>query len=203
MGGSTLTSKPTESDADLLLRVARGDGSSFSECIDRFGPLVWTLARNVLANRTDAEDAVQEAFAELWRVAGRFDPAIASARAFVATIARRRLIDRGRMRQRSDRDGSSALTEATPDRRQDPAERFVHGESGRKAMAEFGRLRPEQQKVIRLSVHEDWTHERIAEHLSMPVGTVKTHLRRGLIQLRSALLQRGDPECERAQEAAP
>jgi RNA polymerase sigma-70 factor (ECF subfamily) len=192
-----------ESDAELLLRVARGDGSSFGACIDRFGPLVWTLARQVLANRADAEDAVQEAFAEIWRVASRFDPSIASARAFVATIARRRLIDRGRMRQRFDRDGGAALTEGAPAQGGDPVATVVHEEAGRTAMEEYGRLRPEQQKVIRLAVNEEWTHERIAEHLGMPVGTVKTHLRRGLIQLRDALMMRDEPGREPTKGAAP
>lgn len=70
-------------------------------------------------------------------------------------------------------------------------------------MEEFERLRPEQQKVIRLSVHAGWTHERIAEHLGMPVGTVKTHLRRGLLELRDALQQRDLPGRDSAQEAAP
>jgi RNA polymerase sigma-70 factor (ECF subfamily) len=159
--------------------------------VDRFGPLVWTLARQLLANRSDAEDAVQEVFAEIWRVADRFDPSIASARAFVATIARRRLIDRGRTRQRFDRDAGEPLSDATVSPERTPDEAIVAGEAGRTAMEAFGRLRPEQQKVIRLAVHEEWTHDRIAEYLGMPVGTVKTHLRRGLLELRDVLSMHG------------
>lgn len=135
---------------------------------------------------------MQEVFAEVWRVAPRFDPAIASARAFVATIARRRLIDRGRVRQRIDRDASAELPESTTAASQNPLDRLAKDEQARSAMSEFGRLRIEQQKVIRLAVHEEWTHERIAEHLDMPVGTVKTHLRRGLLRLRESLSAAGD-----------
>jgi RNA polymerase sigma factor (sigma-70 family) len=185
--GATLS--PT--DAELLLQAARGQTHAFSACIDRFGPLVWTLARQILVNRTDAEDAVQEIFAELWRVANRFDPAVASARAFVATIARRRLIDRGRIRQRIDRDSKESLPADAQMADVRPLERLANDEQARTALEEFGRLRLEQQKVIRLAVYEDWTHERIAEHLAMPVGTVKTHLRRGLLKLRETLAARG------------
>lgn len=182
----------TPTDAELLQQAAQGDPHVFRTCIDRFGPLVWTLARQILANKSDAEDAVQEVFAEVWRVAPRFDPAIASARAFVATIARRRLIDRGRVRQRIDRDASAELPESTTAASQNPLDRLAKDEQARSAMSEFGRLRIEQQKVIRLAVHEEWTHERIAEHLDMPVGTVKTHLRRGLLRLRESLSAAGD-----------
>lgn len=181
----------TPTDSELLQCAARGQGHAFPACIDRFGPLIWTLARRMLANRGDAEDAVQEIFAELWRVADRFDPAIASARSFVATIARRRLIDRGRVRQRMNRDAQGALPDELGGMGATPLERLDHDERARTAMEEFGRLRAEQQKVIRLAVHESWTHERIAEHLAMPVGTVKTHLRRGLLQLRDRLTARG------------
>jgi RNA polymerase sigma factor (sigma-70 family) len=186
----------TPADAELLQQAARGDPHAFRACIDRFGPLIWALARQLLVNRTDAEDAVQEIFAELWRSASRFDPAIASAKAFVATIARRRLIDRGRIRQRFDRDGKGALTESTPATETKPLERLEGDERAKRAMSEFGRLRLEQQKVIRLAVHEEWTHERIAEHLDMPVGTVKTHLRRGLLRLREALAGAGEASAE-------
>ncbi len=132
---------------------------------------------------------MQDVFAEIWRVAPRFDPAIASARAFVATIARRRLIDRGRIRQRIDRDGTGGIRDEAVTGEAKPLERLEQDEQARAAMTEFGRLRIEQQKVIRLAVHEEWTHERIAEHLDMPVGTVKTHLRRGLLRLRETLAQ--------------
>ena len=186
----------TPSDAELLAQAARGLDHAYPACIDRFGPLVWTLARQILANRTDAEDAVQEIFAELWRVAERFDPAIASARSFVSTIARRRLIDRGRARQRLNREVQGALAEDLPVATAvQPIDRLARDERDRVAMEEFGKLRVEQQRVIRLAIHEEWTHERIAEHLSIPVGTVKTHLRRGLLRLRETLGSRdaGDP----------
>src|SRR3954470_11204914 len=82
----------------LLGRVAAGDQQAVRECLARYGGLVWSIARRFEGN--DAEDAVQEIFLDLWRSAPRFDPQLSSEPAFVAMLARRRLIDRRRMRQR-------------------------------------------------------------------------------------------------------
>jgi RNA polymerase sigma-70 factor (ECF subfamily) len=174
------------SDADLLIQVGAGDAGAFPACVDRFGPLVWTLARRLLAQRSEAEDAVQEVFMEIWRCADRFDPSVASARAFVATIARRRLIDHGRSSRRHHRPGMPAEVAVAP-ADDSPLERSAKSEAEHAALAGLARLRPEQQKVLRLAIGESWTHERIATHLGLPVGTVKTHLRRGLLRLREDL----------------
>src|ERR1041385_2281154 len=82
----------------LLARVAGGDPRAVRDCIARYGGLVWSIARRFEA--ADAEDAVQEIFLDLWKSAARFDGRIASEAAFVAMIARRRLIDRKRTRGR-------------------------------------------------------------------------------------------------------
>src|SRR5262245_63951716 len=84
----------------LLGRVAAGDQAAIRECIARYGGVVWSLARRFEARDGDAEDAVQEIFLDLWKSAARFDRQIASEAAFVAMIARRRLIDRKRTRGR-------------------------------------------------------------------------------------------------------
>ena len=78
----------------ILARVASGDANAVRECIDEFGGLVWAIARRMARTRADAEDAVQEIFIDVWKSAGRFDPAQGSEKVFVSTIARRRLIDR-------------------------------------------------------------------------------------------------------------
>jgi hypothetical protein len=79
---------------DLLQRASRGDAAAVKECVSRFGPLVWGLARRMSPTRADAEDAVQDVYLDLWAHGDRFDPARASPELFVAVIARRRLIDR-------------------------------------------------------------------------------------------------------------
>lgn len=175
-----------QSDDDILLAAADGGPDAFAACVDRFGGLVWSLALRMMRDRTDAEDAVQEVFAELWRSAHRFDPAGGNARSFVAAIARRRLIDRIRVRERHRRDGAPLVDEPTS-LRHDPSRRALIDDEACAAIEALSSLRPEQQEVIRLALHESWTHERIAEHLGAPVGTVKTHMRRGLLRLRDLL----------------
>lgn len=173
-------------DDDILLAAARGTPQAFEACMDRFGGLVWSLARRMFRDRGDAEDAVQEVFAELWRSVDRFDPKSGSARTFVAAIARRRLIDRVRIRARHRRDGESLTVEPATDRHE-PAARAALDDAAIAALEALTALRPEQQEILRLSLHKSWTHERIAEHLGTPVGTVKTHARRGLLRLRDLL----------------
>lgn len=187
-----------EDDAAILQRLAAGDPSAVTASLDRFGSLVWMLALRMSPTRADAEDGVQEVFTEVWRVAGRFDPNIASARAFVAMIARRRLIDRARSNKRHQRIGALGDDQAIEMNGGSPSSGAIHDEEATRAQAAIEQLRPEQQKVIRLAIGENWTHERIAEHLGMPLGTVKTHLRRGLLKVREILTGRSEP-----QEAAP
>ena len=85
----------------ILPRVAAGEPTALAECMERYGGLVWSIALRLTGSRADAEDAIQEIFIDLWKSAARFDGAVASEKAFVAMIARRRLIDRRRRHRES------------------------------------------------------------------------------------------------------
>jgi len=178
----------TSMEPSLLERVDRGEPGATDALVDRYGALVWSLAVRATSDRSEAEDAVQEIFISLWKNAGRYDPAVASEATFVAMVARRRLVDRRRRAGRrpdhgvggADRlDGLECGT--APDheveRRDETGQVFA-------ALAE---LRPEQQRVLTMSIGGDRTYEQIAAALDMPIGTVKTHARRGLIRLRDLL----------------
>lgn len=175
-------------EASILERVASGDPAAPAACIDRFGGLVWSLARRLCASAADAEDAVQEIFIDIWKSAGRFDPAIASETTFVAMIARRRLIDRGRRRMRRPEVPQIADTIADASPRND---RTDTQEQAGIAQRAFAQLRPEQQQVLQLAIHHGCSHEQIATATGMPLGTVKTHARRGLIKIRQILADQG------------
>lgn len=172
----------------VLSRVATGDQQAVSECLERYGPLVWSLARRATENASEAEDAVQEIFIDLWKSAHRFDENVASEATFVSMLARRRLIDRRRKR------GRQPNIEPLPERLESsdrPAR--AHAElkdevaRARSAMSE---LRDEQRRVLELAVVDGLTHQQIATKTSMPLGTVKTHARRGLIRIRQLLASR-------------
>jgi len=179
---------------DLLLpRIAGGDRSAVPECIAKYGGLIWTLARRRLAKREDAEDVVQEVFIDVWRSANRFDPQMAEEITFVAMIARRRIIDRLRRRAGFE---TASIDEARAADLADPAgdgpvsRRLELGEEARLANEHFERLKPEEQEVLRLSIYDSLSHAAIAAHTGLPLGTVKSHIRRGLDSLRQTLAGR-------------
>jgi RNA polymerase sigma-70 factor (ECF subfamily) len=170
----------------LLHRVASGDRAAINECVARFGGIVWSLCRRLSPTEAEAEDVAQEIFIELWKCAGRYDPGKQSEVAFVAMIARRRLIDRRRRRQRSP-EGVS-LDEVEPASAAQ-GELCVEAAIAVKALDE---LRPEQREILVLSAVQGLSHEEIAEQKKLPLGTVKAHARRALLRVRALLL--GTPE---------
>lgn len=172
----------------LLQRVAAGEPAAVGECIDRYGGLIWSLARKLVGAHADAEDAVQEVFIDLWKSADRFDPNVASEATFVAMIARRRLIDSKRRRLRRPDQGQSIPVDdvEVPSGGEEAGAAELAEEASRAATA-IRDLRPEQQEILRLSVCEGWSHQRIADQLQVPLGTVKTHVRRGLIRVREMM----------------
>lgn len=171
----------------ILHRVAAGEPGAVQECLDRYGGLVWSLSRRFCPNREEAEDAVQDVFIEIWNKAKRYDASLSSEITFVAMIARRRLIDRGRRRQRA------LQTEVIEDENilppsEDRAQEMVDiGDEVDRAQKALAKLRPDEQKVLRLSIYEGLSHDQISKATSLPLGTVKTHLRRGLIRVREML----------------
>ncbi|MCE2726065.1 MAG: RNA polymerase sigma factor [Planctomycetaceae bacterium] len=187
---------------DLLLpRIAAGDQSAVPECISRYGTLIWSLARRRLASRQDAEDAVQDVFVDLWRSADRFDPLVAEEITFVAMIARRRVIDTLRRRTGLPQAAVDAAAIAdVPDPADDASvgRRLELGDEARLADEHLDQLKPEEQRLIRLSVYDDLSHAAIAEHTGLPLGTVKSHIRRGLDSLRLKLAGRRRAHAERS-----
>ncbi|MBX3389997.1 MAG: sigma-70 family RNA polymerase sigma factor [Phycisphaeraceae bacterium] len=181
---ATLTAADDNSDLDpsILQRIAAGDRSAVQECIGQYAGLVWSLARRMCLNGADAEDAVQEIFIEIWRNAFRFDPGVASETAFVAMIARRRLIDR---RRRISRQRDRAPLDEAPAVNEQPKPEL--GEEAGIAAKALEELSTEQQRVLRLSLLQGLSHEKIATATGLPLGTVKTHARRGLLRIREML----------------
>ncbi len=166
----------------VLQRMAGGDAAAVRDCIDQYGALVWSLARRLSRSPADAEDATQEIFLDIWRSAVRFDAAQGSDKVFIAMIARRRLIDRLRKSSAEPpMDSDDALQDlAAPDAAEASETAFEAGQAAR-ALAE---LRPEQRRVLELGLLHGLSQSEIARHLGMPLGTVKSFMRRGLLKVR-------------------
>lgn len=187
-------------EESLLARIARGDRSAVQDCLDRYGPLVSSLCRRMLADAAEVDDVVQEVFIELWKSAPRYDAGLCSEPAFVAMVARRRSIDARRRRGRRGATGEltsdlsnerlDELARAATRETADPLTLAEARDEARAARGAFDQLRPEQQRVLRLSIYAGLSHQEIAASTGMPLGTVKTHARRGLERVRD-LLQRG------------
>lgn len=170
----------------VLPRVAAGDPAAVRECVGRYGGLVLALARRFLGNAADAEDATQDVFIDLWKSAARFDPRCGSEVTFVTTVTRRRLIDRQRRAGR--RPSAQPLPEVVPERSDaSPFADIDSRDDVARARRALDALRPDERQVILLVVEQGLTHEQIAAHTGLPVGTVKTHIRRGLLKVREEL----------------
>lgn len=169
----------------ILKRIAAGDADAVRECLDTYGGLVWSLARRMMRNTDDAEDVVQDIFVDVWKNAKRFDESQASETTFIAMIARRRIIDRIRYASRRATPESldDVLTEPA-DRADKSMQTSVEANEAAKAVAA---LRPEQRQVLQLAIVHGLSHQEIADATGMPLGTVKTHARRGIIAAREIL----------------
>jgi RNA polymerase sigma-70 factor (ECF subfamily) len=169
----------------VLKRIASGDRAAVNDCISSYGGLVWSLAKKMLRNQDDAEDAVQEIFIDIWKNAGRFDDTQASEATFIAMIAKRRLIDRIRFMKRR------IVPESIEDMLSEPAgrdlDKMQYGVEANEAAKALETLRPEQRQVLVLSIVKGMSHKEISEATGMPLGTVKTHARRGLMEVRAFL----------------
>ena len=178
---------PSE-ELTLLERAARGDAAAVALLVEQYTPVVWAIARRQLGAQC-AEDVVQDVFLALWKNAARYDPELSSEAAFVTTVARRRVIDQ---RRRIGR----APVEEPPDEARgapDPAlERVDLGEEARAAGAALAKLPRQQREVLRLAIVDGMTHVEIAAHLALPLGTVKSHVRRGLERVRGTLARCAD-----------
>ncbi|MEM7312239.1 MAG: sigma-70 family RNA polymerase sigma factor [Planctomycetota bacterium] len=170
----------------ILKRVGSGDPTAMTECIDRYGSLVWTLAKRRGLSTSDAEDLVQDVFVELWKTAKRFDESIASEATFIAMITRRRLVDRirklGRVPQSQvDLDSASQIPAVSKPLSTELRDEAAHA---RRMMSQ---LRDEERTVLELAIDEGLSQSQIAERINQPLGTVKTNARRGMIRLRQLL----------------
>jgi RNA polymerase sigma-70 factor (ECF subfamily) len=169
----------------ILPRVAAGDKQAVEDCLNQYGGLVWSLAKRYSPSQEDAEDAVQEIFLDVWRYAARYDAKQAAETTFIATIARRRLIDRLRKQSRQVQTYSFDDNPREFGSRQDYVlQTKVEANQARQAMK---KLRPEQQNVLQLAIFQGLSHQEISRATGMPLGTVKTHVRRGLNQIRQFL----------------
>jgi RNA polymerase sigma-70 factor (ECF subfamily) len=171
--------------AELLARVARGDHSAFEIVYDQFAGPVYGLVRKVLRDPAQSEEVAQEVLLDVWRTASRFDRARGSAAAWVMTIAHRRAVDR----VRSENAAVAREQKLTPGPvADDDVAELVETKLDRQRVRRcLGVLTPLQAESVKLAYYAGYTYPQVAELTGVPLGTIKTRIRDGLIRLRDCM----------------
>jgi len=195
----TLTAQPTIAASSLLpvgvgddvaARFAAGDERALREAYDAHGSLVFAYCTRNLASRADAEDAMQQVFVAAWQGRDRFDATKGSLPGWLLGIARHKVADQARAAGRRsdlvDRQAAVAVVAdasgggGSADAPEVVLDRLVVGNA-------LAGLPDEQRRILELAFYDDLTHTQIAQVLGLPLGTVKSHIRRGLGRLRASL----------------
>lgn len=181
-------------DAGLDHAFAGGDERVLAEAYRRFGPLVYTLALRTLGERAAADDVTQEVFIRAWKSRARYRPEAARLPAWLIGITRNAISDAISSRYRQ-RDLEEAAVHLVSDPTANPSVKDVEAVADRITLEEeLERLGDPQAAIMRLAFYEDLTHDQISSRLNLPLGTVKSHIRRSLTRLRARLeVEHGTP----------
>jgi len=174
----------SQQDWMLMHRVAAGDEEAVAQLYDRFSPLVFKVARQLLPNRAEAEDAMQEVFVRLWKTADRYDPRRAKLVTWVMLITRRHLIDR--LRRSAVRPDTCTIEGdfTSSGRHEGPERGPLDAERNQRLRERIADLPELQRIVIERAYLQGFTLREVSEQLEAPLGTVKSALSRGLGRLR-------------------
>jgi RNA polymerase sigma-70 factor, ECF subfamily len=178
-------------DREMLSQVGNGDQVAFSALYDRLSGPLYSLALKMLGDASDAQDALQEVFVQIWSRAKTYDPEKSSVFSWAVLLTRSRAIDRLRARDRRLRVvvGSTAdeakLTEATDASTvESAADTANKKDEAAHVRSLLNNLPEDQRQAIELAFFGHRTHHEIAAQLGQPLGTVKARIRRGLLKLR-------------------
>ncbi len=183
----------TQADNALLLRVAMGDQTAFAQFYDRVSGPLYSMALRMLGNEHEAQDALQEGMEHLWRKAPSFDSTRAAAFTWAVMLFRSRLVDRVRRGATQSRVIEQVIAQTDPEQHDDATavQALARHEDCHIVRRVMATLKDEQQTLLRHAFFTGWTQQEIADNTGKPLGTVKTVIRRALLELRDRLTQEG------------
>ena len=170
----------------LLGAVARGDEAAFERLYIETRAKLYGVLLRILGRPALAEEVMQETYLKVWKMADRFDPTLASPITWMVAMARNRAIDivrkRGEVSIEEEPDAQNVAAD-TPA----PLARREMTEELKRLLACLGKLDPEKQRIVLLAYYSGWSREQLATKLDIPVNTIKTWLRRSLLEIRECL----------------
>lgn len=181
---------PDQAWAELIGRMSNGDQSALAEFYDQSSRMVFGMVMRVVNDRSAAEEVTLDAFHQVWRQARNFDPDRGRPSSWLITIARNRAIDRLRS-TRWNRQEQTPLEEVMPflaetDTPEHSACAYEQQKLVRTALAQ---LNADQRQLIEIAFFSGLTHQQISATLNLPLGTVKTRIRAGMMKLRELLCE--------------
>jgi RNA polymerase sigma-70 factor (ECF subfamily) len=182
----------SHADHTALERMARGDHDALAELYDRYGRLLYSLALRILRDTGDAEDVVQDVFSQAWRQASRYESTRGNVVAWLMNLTRSRAIDRVRSRRARPQPAAGDVRAIdVPDMTEPVDEQLEVSSRAALIRAAVDELSVLQRVAIELAFYQGLTHVDIAERLELPLGTVKTRIRQGLMKLKDRLAGAG------------
>ncbi|MGI9172701.1 MAG: sigma-70 family RNA polymerase sigma factor [Chthoniobacterales bacterium] len=177
-------------DKAILFRCASGSEAAFQELYARLAPTLFAMTFKILRHQKDAEDVLQEAFVQLWKKAGAYDPERGTVFTWAVTIARRKAIDRLRASHRQHTRHENAAAEhaiMVPEAVPRADDLLMQRDEGKRVRAALREIPTAQSAAIQLAFFGGLTQSEIAQKLGAPLGTIKARIRRGLLALRDGL----------------
>lgn len=171
----------------LHARIVARDSEALGALFTQAGGRLFALANAILRSREDAEEVVCDTFTQVWNDAHRFDPGRASVMGWLTVICRSRALDKRRQRRNPAQVVDIASAHELEDPQPMPVDLLSLLEQGTRVRRALADLPPERRELIAMAFLEGLSHQEIAERTNLPLGTVKSHVRRSLLQLRDAL----------------
>jgi RNA polymerase sigma-70 factor, ECF subfamily len=170
----------------LLAAVAKGDEAAFERVYVATRAKLYGVVLRILRRQDLAEEVIHETYVKIWSSAGRFNPAVASPITWMTSIARNSAIDIVRKRTELSLEQEPAAMEVAADSA-DPLARREMTEELKRLLECVGRLEPGRQRLVLLAYYNGWSREQLAAKFEIPMNTVKTWLRRSLMEIRECL----------------
>jgi RNA polymerase sigma-70 factor, ECF subfamily len=170
----------------LLAAIAKGDAAAFERLYEATRAKLYGVLLRILGKPELAEEVMQETYLKVWKMADKFDPTLASPITWMVAIARNRAIDIVRKKGEVSIEDEPEAMEVAADTPAPLARREITDELKR-LLSCLGKLDPEKQRIVLLAYYSGWSRDQLAKKLDIPVNTIKTWLRRSLLEIRGCM----------------